>query len=340
MFTLLFLPAFAIGFVVCIVVRMCLGRKIRDAESTLNDSQARMERKNDARRTIDQLKDTRAAMFYVILACGILALIAAGISCIYSQDAGDVVVLRSISGSVDGMSKDAGFHFKAPWQETITYDQRNNVISFVADGEEDYTGGSANGPQVTVNDAGGASADVDIQVNYSLNPDYAMDLYRDYGSQETFVRSVVAVDVRSIPRTESGQFDTITMLNNRGELAKAIEDALSEKWSSMGLVIEQVSVQDVRYDKAIEERYNQAQEAEVAKQQAQNEQETAKVQAETQRIEAQGEADANTILQQSLTDDVLMQHYIDKLGESEFIVVPQDNSLMLDLSSQLGQDTE
>ena len=253
----------------------------------------------------------------------------------YTQDVGDVVVLRSVTGSVDGMSKDAGLHFKAPWQEIITYDQRNNVISFVADGEEDYTGGSANGPQVTVNDAGGASADVDIQVNYSLDPDYAMNLYCDYGSQETFVRSVVAVDVRSIPRTESGQFDTITMLNNRGEFAKAIEDALSEKWSSMGLIIEQVSVQDVRYDKAIEERYNQAQEAEVAKQQAQNEQETAKVQAETQRIEAQGEADANAILQQSLTDDVLMQHYIDKLGESEFIVVPQGEGLMLDLCSAL-----
>ena len=131
------------------------------------------------------------------------------------------------------------------------------------------------------------------------------------------------------------RIETITMLNNRGEFAKAIEDALSEKWSSMGLIIEQVSVQDVRYDKAIEERYNQAQEAEVAKQQAQNEQETAKVQAETQRIEAQGEADANAILQQSLTDDVLMQHYIDKLGESEFIVVPQGEGLMLDLCSAL-----
>ena len=70
-----------------------------------------------------------------------VAVVFGGLSCIYTQDAGDVVVLRSVTGTVDGMSKDAGLHFKAPWQETITYDQRNNVISFVADGEEDYTGG-------------------------------------------------------------------------------------------------------------------------------------------------------------------------------------------------------
>ena len=107
----------------------------------------------------------------------------------------------------------------------------------------------------------------------------------------------------------------------------------------MGLIIEQVSVQDVRYNEGIEEKYNQAQEAEVAKQQALNEQETAKVQAETRRIEAEGQAEANRTLQESLSDEVLMQHYIDKLGESEFIVVPQGQNLMLNLD-QLGQSTE
>ena len=39
------------------------------------------------------------------------------------------------------------------------------------------------------------------------------------------------------------------------------------------------------------------------------------------------------------SDEVLMQHYIDKLGESQFIVVPQGQNLMLNLD-QLGQSTE
>ncbi len=339
--TIFLLAVAIIGIIVApvgLVIQIRLNATIKkmEAEKAKSGNSWRSGYGGDEEKLSDAKYEFQIARIASIVGLGV-AIVFGGLNCIYTQDAGDVVVLRSVTGTVDGMNKDAGLHFKAPWQDTITYDQRNNVISFVADGEEDYTGGSANGPQVTVNDSGGASADVDIQVNYSLDPDYAMDLYRDYGSQETFVRSVVAVDVRSIPRTESGQFDTITMLNNRGEFAKAIEDALSEKWSSMGLIIEQVSVQDVRYNQAIEERYNQAQEAEVAKQQAQNEQETAKVQAETQRIEAQGEADANAILQQSLTDDVLMQHYIDKLGESKFIVVPQSEGLMLDLGSALQQ---
>lgn len=339
MISLFLLVVVVVGLIVAGVACIHTRAKVRKAHQILNSKDASKSDVRDASEYIHEYQWFAQAAPLICGGMAVFVIVLGAFSCLYAQDAGDVVVLRSISGSVDGMTKDAGFHWKMPWQETVTYDQRNNVISFVGDGEEDYVGGSANGPDVTVNDSGGAAADVDIQVNYSLDPNYAMDLYRDYGSQETFVRSVVAVDVRSIPREQSGQFDTLTMMNNRGEFAQAVEEALSDKWSEMGLIIEQVSIQDVRYNEGIEEKYNQAQEAEVAKQQALNEQETAKVQAETRRIEAEGQAEANRTLQESLSDEILMQHYIDKLGESEFIVVPQDQSLMLNLN-QPEQSTE
>ena len=330
----------AVGCTIASLIgRGYVAKNLKTAQKIVDNSDSEWQEREAAKDVIHSAKRLIGPLNVATAILAVISLVAVAFSCIYTQDAGDVIVLRNISGSVDGMTKDAGFHTKLPWQETVTYDQRNNVISFVGDGEEDCTGGSANGPDVTVNDSGGAAADIDIQVNYSLDPNYAMDLYRDYGTQETFVRSVVAVDVRSIPREQSGQFDTLTMMNNRGEFAQAVEEALSAKWADMGLIIEQVSVQDVRYNEGIEEKYNQAQEAEVAKQQALNEQETAKVQAETRRIEAEGQAEANRTLQESLSDEVLMQHYIDKLGESQFIVVPQGQNLMLNLD-QLGQSTE
>lgn len=225
--------------------------------------------------------------------------------CLYTQDAGDVKVLRDFGGNIAGSSSETGFHVKTPWQDVITYDIRNNVISFVGDGEEDYFGGSANGPQVTINDSGGASANIDIQVNYSLDPSKAIDIYRDYGTQENFVRSIAAVDARSIPREVAGQFDTITVLTNRGELTAAIQERLTEKWAAYGLNVEQVSIQEVRYSQDIVNKYSEAQQAEIAKQTAYNNQEVARVNAETAVIEAQGKADANATLNASLTDAVL-----------------------------------
>lgn len=269
----------------------------------------------------------------VAVVCLAFAIGFIGGSCIYTQDTGEVCVIRNLGGSLAGSTSEAGFHVKAPWQDVITYDVRNNLINFYGDTDYKVDGGSYEGKQVSINDKSGASANVDIQVNYSLNPDSALNLYSEYGTQESFVEKYISNDVRAVTREVSGKFDTVTMLTDRSQFTKAIQDALTKKWNKIGLTVEQVSVQDVRYPESITDSYSQAQAAEVAKQKAQNEQETAKVQAETKKIEAQGEADANAVLAQSLNDQVLQQHYIEALKdvgkEGNLVVVPNGSTPMI-----------
>lgn len=254
------------------------------------------------------------------------AVIAAS-ACLYTQDTGEVCVVRNLSGSLAGSTSKAGFHAKAPWQDVVTYDVRNNLINFYGDTDYKVDGGSYEGKQVSINDKSGASANIDIQVNYSLNPDAALSLYSEYGTQESFVEKYISNDVRAVTREVSGGFDTVTMLTDRSQFTKAVQKALTEKWKGIGLTVEQVSVQDVRYPKNITKSYSEAQAAEVAKQKAQNEQETAKVQAETKKIEAQGEADANAVLANSLNENVIQQNYIDALKsigkDGNLVVVPE-----------------
>lgn len=179
-------------------------------------------------------------------------------------------------------SVDVGFHWKTPWQSVIKYDTRNNLINFYKDTDYKYDGASAVGKQVTVNDRSGASADIDIQVNYSLDPSAAEYLYSEYGKQQTFTQNYISNDLRSVAREQSGRFDTLTMLTNRGEYTKAVQDVLAAKWRKIGLTVEQVSVQ--------------------------------------------GEADANAVLNESLTDNVLKQHYIDALSNADQLVVVPDGA--------------
>ena len=185
---------------------------------------------------------------------GLLLLIPA---CLYSVDVGEVAVIRNMGGSLAGHSEDAGFHWKTPWQSVIKYDTRNNLINFYKDTDYKYDGGSAVGKQVTVNDRSGASADIDIQVNYSLDPSAAEYLYSEYGKQQTFTQNYISNDLRSVAREQSGRFDTLTMLTNRGEYTKAVQDVLAAKWRKIGLTVEQVSVQDVRYGEAITKKYTE-----------------------------------------------------------------------------------
>lgn len=261
----------------------------------------------------------------------VIALIASVLGCVYAQDIGEVKVIRNMGGAIEGTSTEAGFHFKAPWQDTVTYDIRNNVLSFMGDSEADqFEGGSANGSAVTINDKSGTTATIDIQVNYSLDPQTAEELYANYGTQENFVKSVCAVDIRSIPREVSGQFDTISILTARGDFTSAVQDALTEKWKDYGLIVEQVSIQNVVYPDSIKDKYSEAAAAEIAKQTSLNEQEIAKVDADTKVVQANGEAEANRVLAESLTPEVIQQNYINTLKDisanGNLVVVPEGST--------------
>ena len=267
----------------------------------------------------------------------VLAIVLAGSQCIYTQDIGEAIVLRNFGGSLAGYTADAGIHFKAPWQDALDWDIRNRLINFYRDAEYTYDNGSYNGATVTINDSSGTKADCDVQVIYSINPDAVEQLYADYGTQEAYVSSYVSNDVRQTTRDCAGQFSTIQLLTDKETFAKSIQDTLSERWAESGVVVESVSVQDIRYADSITDAYAAAQSAQVEQTAATNRQETARIEAETLSIEAQGEADANAILTQSLTDEVLQQQYIEALKAAAdnggLIVVPEGSQPIVGTST-------
>ena len=75
--------------------------------------------------------------------------------CLYTQDVGEVIVLRAWGGKLTGYSDTAGFHLKAPWEDRISFDTRNMLINFYMDEGYYYNGGAATGPDVTINDRSG-----------------------------------------------------------------------------------------------------------------------------------------------------------------------------------------
>lgn len=252
--------------------------------------------------------------------------------CVYGQDVGEVCILRNWGGQLAGTTETAGFHLKAPWQTVIRYDIRNNIVNLYRNSDYDYDNGTATGAEVTVYDKSGAQANVDVQVIYSLEADAAIDLYTDYQRQENFVQIVAVNNVRDAARNCSGKFTTLELLTSRDEYAKAIFDKLSPEWEELGLHVQEVNVQDIRYNKEIVQAYNAAQKTEISKQDAVNEQEAEKVRIETEILKAEGEAKANKIRSESLTPEILQQEYIEALRKSGSIyVVPGDSMPIINM---------
>lgn len=250
-------------------------------------------------------------------------------STIYQQDPGEAVVLRSASGAVVGQTVEEGWHTKAPWVKAIGFDVRNNVVSYVGKGGDDHSGGKATGPQITFQDKDGVTGNADVVVTYSLVGDAVETIYEDYRTQESFVTKVITNDVRSAVRNVPGAFSTMDVLVKRADVEAGIRAALEERWADKGVVIESVALQEIRYSEEVNNRLDEAQAARIAVDKAKADQEKVAVEAETELIRQQGIADANAVLTESLTPEVLQQKYIDALREAGAVYVVPEGSTPL-----------
>ena len=303
---------------IAVAVLVCL--------SKYNSAVREYNAKSEERGYGDREREISAAWALLPIA---LSAVSLALGCFYAQDIGEAVVIRNFGGSLAGHTTEAGFHAKMPWQDVTSWDIRNRLINLYRDNEYKYDNGSYDGATVTVNDQSGTKADVDVQVIYSIDADCVEQLYAEYGTQEAYVSNYVSNDVRQTVRDCAGGFSTIQLLTDRDGYAKSIQDALAERWEGKGVIVESVQVQDVRYAQSITDAYANAQTAEIEKQRALNAQETAKVEAETKKIEAQGEADANKVLAESLTPEVLQQLYYETLksvGSSGNLVLLPEGS--------------
>lgn len=260
----------------------------------------------------------------------LLAVIFALVSSFFRQDVGQANVLRDWTGNIVGYETQSGLHWKAPWVDPVTFDVRNQRAVFVTEqvaGEGDNIGGSPDGPQITIQDAEGVTANIDIAIRYSLEPDSVIDIYSQYYNEENLRTRLIFNDIRSVVRSVPVQFSTIEMLTDRNSVQQAILIALEKRWEDDGIIVEDVALQEIRYGESVTNAYAAAQEAQINVQTEQAKLDAAKVSAQQKVVQAQAEADANAILNASLTEAILQQRYLDTLKElaaaGNLVIVPE-----------------
>jgi regulator of protease activity HflC (stomatin/prohibitin superfamily) len=257
------------------------------------------------------------------IGAGLLGFLFLIFSTYYTVEPGEAKVLKDWTGVVQGSESAPGPHWKEPWVDAIDFDVRNQLAVFLGDGNQSYNGSPTNGPQITFTDKDGVSANMDIVVLYSIDPDKVEALVEQYQNQDDFRTKVIEQDIRSVPRDIPGRYTTIEMLTERAQVANDIREALEAEWADKGIQIEDVSLQEIRYSKAVKTRFEEAQNAQTEVVKAQADLEKAKVDAQQKIAVATAEAEANRILSESLTPQVLQQRYYDVLENANLIVVPE-----------------
>ena len=157
--------------------------------------------------------------------------------------------------------------------------------------------------------ADGLSVGMDLTIRYHLIAEKAQEVYRDIGSD--YVEKIIRPSSRTAIRVASVNFNATDIYSfKREDVRLAIEKELSNDFISKGVILEKVQLRNVtlplRVTDAIEKKLQADQEA----QQMEFVLKKAQKEAEVKIIEATGLAEAQRIINTSLTDKYLQHEAI------------------------------
>lgn len=184
--------------------------------------------------------------------------------------------------------------------------------------------------------ADGGMVKLNVTINYNFIPDRVTDLYTRFNGMDgdTIVDNMVQNSIVAYIKEVTPQFSVMDIYSSkRSDVSKAITSYLNEKLTDeYGINVSSALIIDVQLDDALrakvqakEQAKQDAEKAELDKQTALAQAETDKVRAETEAkvaIEkAKGEAEANRLISQSITPELIQMKEAEARLEHGWVTV-------------------
>jgi regulator of protease activity HflC (stomatin/prohibitin superfamily) len=227
----------------------------------------------------------------VVFVLGLFALF----STWYTVDQGDRGVLLT-NGAYVGTSE-PGLHFKLPFIQDVVYiSVRQQVARWTCPiGKErcDYHSGDGVTDDYVMQSYSRDQqpADMQVSVTWHITDAEVRGTYENYGSLDALARRTIWRKAPQAIKTVFGQYDAVSVIQNRAKFNSDIQTAVSEAIDGP-LTIDAVQVENIdfsdAYEQAVEARMTA--QVEVQKQEQQLNQE--KIKAEIAVTQAQGRADS------------------------------------------------
>lgn len=220
------------------------------------------------------------------------------------------IVFNRFSGGYSEEVEDSGIIFHVPFAQKV-YDVESNAHTLPLTGE--------NLINVQTHDGQKLATEVDVQ--YIIPKENAVEVFRYYQSSERTIRENMQYKLKPVVQrsieTVTTKYDVSQILgDSRSEVEQAITEELAKELQEYNLELTSFKLVSTDAEDGIENAINAEavaqQEVKTAKQQQEKkkiENETKKQQieaeAEQAKIKAEGQAEANEILSESLTEEII-----------------------------------
>lgn len=296
-FTILLILIALVAFITCSIV---CGTAKKKATETKDDWERRSYTK--VVKSVTYVKWIATLGALVIL---IIVLIISGVRVVDVTEVGVVKTFGEISGTIN-----SGLNFINPLTQKVTmYDLRVHVreSSFAS-----YT-----------KDAQPLTASIEYQ--YALNPAFAEDVAREYGSYEVLETKLGNV-IEEKAKIVFAYYSAMPLLENRSNLSTEVAEEVKTIEDLFHVTFTSVVVKDIDFSDAFEASVEAKMTAEQAALKAEQDKKTAIIQAEQKKevaaiaaeaaiVQAKGEAEALEITRQALQnmpDTWIQQLYLEK----------------------------
>jgi len=215
------------------------------------------------------------------------------------------VLFRTFGGGVvtDELPLSEGFHIIAPWNKVYVYNVKQQEV-FES--------------QMQVLSSNGLEISLDVSVLYQPSYEELGILHKTKGSN--YLDIVIVPNIRAVARSVVGRYTPEQLYSTkRDAIESEIYDELKKGVEAQYVQINDVLVRDVTLPNTIKQAIERKLSQEQMALEYEFKLESARKEAEKVRIDAKGKADANRILNSSLTTNILKDKGIEatiKLAES------------------------
>lgn len=227
---------------------------------------------------------------------GLLWLLIILFGCFSTINTGEIGI-KTRFGKIVGKTTSEGMIFKSPLEHISKINLK--VQKYV---NENALNTSTKDMQIVNN--------IKVSINYQIDGMKAIDLYKTVGTK--YKSTILEPAIQETVKGVISKYTAEELVTKRSEISLDINNTLDERIKTYGIKSVAVAINNFDFSDAYNQAIEQKAVAEQEVQTSKNQLEKAKVEAETKKVKAQGEAEANKLLEKSLTEEIIQQKFIEK----------------------------
>ncbi len=173
----------------------------------------------------------------------------------------------------------------------------------------------------------------DVALNWHIIPEKANTIFQRIGDERAIVERIINPAVEEVLKAVMAKYTAEEIVTKRGEVKAGVDDSLTARLADYQIGVDDISLVHVHFSQRFSDAVEAKQIAEQQAKQAEFIALRASKEAEAKVNLAKGEAEAQRLIRDTLTPEVLQKQAIDKWNGSLPLVVGKGGVKLLDLSN-------